>query len=171
MHHQYRPAGHQQRTRGRQLLVSAFPLILFRKTNFHVHGAALAKRTLLPVGPAYLSHVRRSVNDHSFEEHDRHLEEERKRHEELHGVGEEDDLGVGEEEETPDLLALDPKEWKVSRTDSFLGRYLMRRTETRPLCRHGFVTLAIQGDAGSNKNCPYAIPPSIWKKSCALCLH
>ena len=53
------------------------------------------------------------MHNHSFEDHDKHLEEERKRHEELHGGGEEDDLGVGDEEETPDLLALDPKEWKV----------------------------------------------------------
>lgn len=82
---------------------------------FFPTNAALVKRTLLPVGPAYLAHVRRSVHNHSFEDHDRHLEEERKRHEELNGAGEEDDLGVGDEEETPDLLALDPKEWKVCR--------------------------------------------------------
>ena len=30
--------------------------------------------------------------------------------------GAEDDLGVGDEEETPDLLELDPKEWKVRTT-------------------------------------------------------
>ena len=34
---------------------------------------------LLPVGPAYLAHVRRSIHNHSFEEHDKHEEERRKR--------------------------------------------------------------------------------------------
>ena len=71
-------------------------------------------RTLIPVGPAYLAHVRRSVHNHSFEEHDKAEEERRARwqaHAEADGI--EDDLGVGDEKETPDLLALDPKEWKV----------------------------------------------------------
>ena len=77
---------------------------------------ALSKRTLLTVGPAYLAHVRRSVHNHAFEEHDKYAEEERKRKEaHANGENEEDDLGVGEEEEPEDLLALDPKEWKVSR--------------------------------------------------------
>ncbi|KLO15514.1 DnaJ-domain-containing protein [Schizopora paradoxa] len=90
----------------------------------------LAKRTLLPVGPAYLAHVRRSVHNHSFEDHDRHLEEERKRHEELHGSGEEDDLGVGDEEETPDLLALDPKEWKKQDHYAVMGLSHLRYKAT-----------------------------------------
>lgn len=72
-------------------------------------------RKLLPVGPAYLAHVRRDVHNLSFEEHDKHAEEERKRLELLNGQGgdAEDDLGVGDEKEADDLLLLDPKEWKV----------------------------------------------------------
>ena len=70
---------------------------------------------LLPVGPAYLAHVRRSIHNHSFEEHDKHEEERRKRVKNDEGDANEDDLGVGDEEEPPELLALDPKEWKVSR--------------------------------------------------------
>lgn len=67
------------------------------------------------MGPAYLAHVRRSIHNHSFEEHDKHTEEERRKQADGRGdEGEEDDLGVGEEEEDELLLAQDPKEWKVS---------------------------------------------------------
>lgn len=69
---------------------------------------------MLPVGPAYLAHVKRSIHNHSFEEHDKHIEEERRKAADGRDMGEEDDLGVGEEEEDESLLALDPKEWKVS---------------------------------------------------------
>lgn len=76
---------------------------------------ALVERKLLPVGEAYLAHVRRAVHNLTFEEHDKHAEEERKRLEALNGNGAviEDDLGVGDEEEPAGLLLLDPKEWKV----------------------------------------------------------
>jgi len=77
-------------------------------------------RTLLPVGPAYLTHLRLSLHHgHSFSSLDKHLEAERERLAVLHGddaVGE-DDLGVGDEEEPQELLNLDPKEWKVRSTD------------------------------------------------------
>jgi DnaJ homolog subfamily C member 2 len=75
---------------------------------------ALVERRLLPVGPAYLAHVRRVIHDLSFEEYDKR-EEERTRLQSLNGSAEiEDDLGVGDEEETEDLLLLDSKEWKVN---------------------------------------------------------
>lgn len=79
------------------------------------YSAAVVERRLIPAGPAYLAHVKRTVHKLTFEEHDRHAEEEQKR---LHahnanGANGEDDLGVGDEEETEDLLTLDPKEWKV----------------------------------------------------------
>lgn len=72
-------------------------------------------RRLLPAGAAYLEHVRRSVKKLSFEEHDAHLAEEEARLAALSGGtgADEDDLGVGDEEEAPELLMLDPKEWKV----------------------------------------------------------
>jgi DnaJ family protein C protein 2 len=73
-------------------------------------------RTLLPVGPAYLNHLRVSLHHaYSFSSLDKHLAAERERLAALHGddgAGE-DDLGVGDEEETQELLKLDPKEWKV----------------------------------------------------------
>ncbi len=82
---------------------------------------ALQERRLLPVGAAYLAHVRRAVHNLSFEEHDKHAEEEQKRFKALNGNGlnGEDDLGVGDEEETEDILSLDPKEWKVSPFSEF----------------------------------------------------
>jgi DnaJ homolog subfamily C member 2 len=77
--------------------------------------AALLDRKLIPAGAAYLEHVRRAVKKLSFDEYDAHLLEEEKRLAALSGAdaGVEDDLGVGDEEESPDLLLLDPKEWKV----------------------------------------------------------
>ena len=80
-----------------------------------VYAPAFVERKLIPVGPAYLAHVRRVVHDLSFEEHDKHVEEEQKRRRNLEQEADEDDLGVGDEEETEDLLLLDPKEWKVRR--------------------------------------------------------
>lgn len=52
---------------------------------------------------------------HSFSALDKHLEAERDRLFALNGDASavEDDLGVGDEEESPELLSLDPKEWKV----------------------------------------------------------
>ncbi|KAJ3862143.1 DnaJ domain-containing protein [Lentinula novae-zelandiae] len=70
---------------------------------------------LLPVGPAYISHLRLTIHhDHSFEAHDAHLEKERQKLEELQNsaANGDDDLGVGDEPESEELLALDPKEWK-----------------------------------------------------------
>ncbi|TDL20653.1 DnaJ-domain-containing protein [Rickenella mellea] len=89
----------------------------------------LSQRVLLPVGPAYLAHVRRAVNNRTFEDDD--LAEEERRAAEAgsaSGLDGEDDLGVGDEEETEELLALDPKEWKKQDHYAVLGlshlRYL-----------------------------------------------
>jgi hypothetical protein len=105
--------------------------------------AAFVERRLIPVGPAYLAHVRRAVHDLSFEEHDKHLEEEQQRRRNLEQeADEEDDLGVGDEKETEDLLSLDPKEWKVSRS-IYLSIAVVLCTmflETRSLCCPGSVT-------------------------------
>jgi hypothetical protein len=100
---------------------------------------AFAERKLIPVGPAYLAHVRRVVHDLSFEEHDKHVEEEQKRQRNLEQeAGEEDDLGVGDEEENEELLSLDPKEWKVRRKISLLTVMVLCPVlyflETRQLC-------------------------------------
>jgi hypothetical protein len=101
-------------------------------------ATALVERKLIPVGPAYLAHVRRVVHDLSFEEHDKHVEEEQKRRRNLEQEADEDDLGVGDEEETEDILSLDPKEWKVSHKISLSTAEVCIRLEllieTRPLC-------------------------------------
>lgn len=68
----------------------------------------------MPVGSAYVAHVRRVLNKHTFEEEDRVAEQWKQRAAlAAAGLGGDDDLGVGDEEETEDLLSLDPKEWKV----------------------------------------------------------
>ena len=94
------------------LLCAQLPCPILRLYNYIT---AFVERTLIPVGPAYLAHVRRTVHDLSFEEHDKHVEEEKRRRDHEQEADEEDDLGVGDEEETEELLSLDPKEWKVSR--------------------------------------------------------
>ena len=93
------------------MLLVSLELPLIEKT-------ALLDRNILPIGPAFLEHVRRSHYGRTFEEHDKHTEEELKRAAELNANGSngEDDLGVGDESEDEALLALDPKEWKVRNT-------------------------------------------------------
>ncbi|KAI0299387.1 DnaJ domain-containing protein [Multifurca ochricompacta] len=93
--------------------------------------SSFVKRKVIPVGPAYLAHVRRVVHDLSFEEHDKHIEEEQKRRRDLEQeADEEDDLGVGDEEETEDLLSLDPKEWKKQDNYAVLGLSHLRYRAT-----------------------------------------
>lgn len=82
--------------------------------NVHIHPAGSAK--ILPAGPAYLSHLRLTLlHNNSFEAHDAYNEKQRQRLQEIQSLlaNGEDDLGVGDEPESEDLLALDPKEWKV----------------------------------------------------------
>jgi hypothetical protein len=123
------------------------------------------KRTLLPVGPAYLAHVRRELYNLSFEEQDKRIEEDSKRLGSLNNdsVNGEDDLGVGDEEETEDLLSLDPKEWKVH---TIIHRCLDNSKskskpsadpETRSLCRSRPLTFALPSHTRTNKNSPFVL--------------
>ncbi|KAJ3891410.1 DnaJ domain-containing protein [Lentinula edodes] len=85
---------------------------------------SVANARLLPVGPAYISHLRLTIHhDHSFEAHDAHLEKERQKLEEIQNsaANGDDDLGVGDEPESEELLALDPKEWKKHDYYAVLG--------------------------------------------------
>ena len=127
-------------------------------------STAFVERKLIPVGPAYLAHVRRVVHDLSFEEHDKHVEEEQKRRRNLEQeADEDDDLGVGDEEETEDILLLDPKEWKVSRKLSFCYCDTMSCpvfSETRPLCCPWAVASKIQSNSRAYQNRPYVCPPN-----------
>ncbi|KAL0071159.1 Zuotin [Marasmius tenuissimus] len=95
--------------------------------------SAPTTRQLLPAGPAYLSHLRLTLNhNNSFEEQDLYDEKERQRLEELHASTSngEDDLGVGDEPETDELLSLDPKEWKKHDYYAVLGLSHLRYKAT-----------------------------------------
>lgn len=110
-------------------------------------------RTLLPVGPAHLNYLRLSLHHgHDFSSFDEYLNAERDAKEKLLAAegGAEDDLGVGNEEEPPELLALDPKEWKVllnSLLEEGLSTHLILfDLETRSLCRLGPFEVQIYSD-------------------------
>lgn len=76
-------------------------------------------------------------NNFSFEEDDRLAEEERKAAAAKLAAeaAEENDLGVGDEEETPDLLELDPKEWKNQDHYAVLGLSKLRYKATEEQIR------------------------------------
>lgn len=112
------------------LQIVAPPLPASYKTPSAPSGSRIAPphpsghRTLLPVGPAYLTHLRLTLHHaHSFSALDKHLEAERDRLFALNGDASaaEDDLGVGDEEESAELLSLDPKEWKKQDHYAVLG--------------------------------------------------
>ncbi|KAF5366127.1 hypothetical protein D9757_010940 [Collybiopsis confluens] len=95
--------------------------------------AGPSTRRLLPVGPAFISHLRLTLkHQHSFEAHDAHAEKQRQKLEEFQNsfANGDDDLGVGEEPETEELLALDPKEWKKHDYYAVLGLSHLRYKAT-----------------------------------------
>ncbi|KAG7095519.1 hypothetical protein E1B28_006257 [Marasmius oreades] len=95
--------------------------------------SAPTTRRLISSGPAYLSHLRLTLNhNNSFEEQDAYDEKERQRLEELQGssLNGEDDLGVGDEPETEEILSLDPKEWKKHDYYAVLGLSHLRHEAT-----------------------------------------
>ncbi|KIK68440.1 hypothetical protein GYMLUDRAFT_35860, partial [Collybiopsis luxurians FD-317 M1] len=88
---------------------------------------------LLPVGPAFISHLRLTLkHDHSFQAHDAHIEKERQKLQDLQNsaANGDDDLGVGDEPETEELLSLDPKEWKKHDYYAVLGLSHLRYKAT-----------------------------------------
>ena len=118
---------------------------LYRLLATHPSG----HRTLLPVGPAYLTHLRVSLHHaYSFSSLDKHLTAERERLAALHGddVAGEDDLGVGDEEETQELLKSDPKEWKVL--------FLLP-------CRPCALGLTLHFAETRSIRCPWSLSPSL----------
>jgi hypothetical protein len=71
-----------------------------------------------------VNHLRLSLHhSHSFSSLDKYVAAEKERIAGLNAGDDvaEDDLGVGDEEETPDLLSLDPKEWKVCQRFTFVS--------------------------------------------------
>ena len=83
-------------------------------------------RTLLPAGPAYLAHARRIIGNKTFSQDDED-EAARLSNGSPNGSNDkvEDDLGIGDEPETPDLLFLDPKDWKVREARSNFLHFLI----------------------------------------------
>ncbi|KDN53524.1 DnaJ-domain-containing protein [Tilletiaria anomala UBC 951] len=81
--------------------------------------------TLFAAGPSYLGHVRRQLNQLSFEQDD---DAEKKRLEaELQANGaDEENVDLPDEEEDEDLLARDPKEWKSQDHYAVLGLSSLR---------------------------------------------
>ncbi|KAF9078672.1 DnaJ domain-containing protein [Rhodocollybia butyracea] len=95
--------------------------------------AGSSTHRLLPVGSAFVSHLRLTLHHgHSFEAHDAQIEKERQRLEELENsaANGEDDLGVGDEPESDELLNLDPKEWKKHDYYAVLGLSHLRYKAT-----------------------------------------
>jgi len=89
--------------------------------------SALTQVELLPVGPAFLSHTRRTLNQHDFAADD--AAEYKRLEAELAAANallENDDLGIPEEDEPAELLASDPKEWKSQDHYAVLGLSALR---------------------------------------------
>lgn len=78
---------------------------------------------IYPAGPSYLSSARRQLLQRSFAEDDKHV----KAQQDLDAAnasaagGEEQYPGLGEEEESKEILASDPKEWKKQDHYEVLG--------------------------------------------------
>lgn len=88
----------------------------FKPTASPSSISKLGEEVLFPAGPSYLGHVRRQANGRSFADDDK-AEEERLAA--ITGVDSDingTDNDIGEEEEDAELLARDPKEWKVGAT-------------------------------------------------------
>ncbi|KAF8452390.1 DnaJ-domain-containing protein [Boletus edulis BED1] len=94
--------------------------------------APVVQRKLIPAGSAYLAHVRRTLQNLSFEAHDKLIEQDRLRIEALRAdeLNGEDHAGVGDDEESPELALLDPKEWKKQDHYQVLGLSRLRYKAT-----------------------------------------
>lgn len=71
-------------------------------------------RKLVPVGGAYAAHASRQANGRSFDEDDALIRAENEKLAEEARKNQPEDDGVGEEPESKELLASDPKNYKVS---------------------------------------------------------
>ncbi|CAD6902993.1 unnamed protein product [Tilletia controversa] len=89
--------------------------------------SALTDAELIPVGAAFFSHTRRTLNKHDFAADDA-AERERLGAERAaaDALLESEDLGIPEEDEPADLLASDPKEWKSQDHYAVLGISALR---------------------------------------------
>ena len=96
------------------------------------------ERVLEPVGPHFLAHARRKRHNRTFSEDEKHQAE-------AHTAALEDkseNVSEDEEAEDPEMLARDPKEWKVSLT--VVG--FVKFSGTRSLCGPWIIKVSVQGN-------------------------
>lgn len=74
----------------------------------------LSSATLLPAGPSYVAHTRRQLRQLDFAADDAAEEARLSELRAANAGSSELDNDIGEEPESAELLARDPKQWKVS---------------------------------------------------------
>ncbi|SPO25028.1 probable ZUO1 - zuotin [Ustilago trichophora] len=93
--------------------------------------SAPATHLLQPVGPAFLAHKRRELNNLSFSEDDKIISDSLAAAAAAAAANGDDDAGVGDEDESDELLARDPKEWKTQDHYAVLGLSALRWKATQ----------------------------------------
>lgn len=93
--------------------------------------SAPTPRVLQPVGPAFLAHKRRQLNNLSFADDDKIIADSLAAAAAAAAANGDDDAGVGEEDESEELLARDPKEWKTQDHYAVLGLSALRWKATQ----------------------------------------
>lgn len=93
--------------------------------------SAPATHVLQPVGPAFLAHKRRQLNNLTFAEDDKIISDSLAAAAAAAQANGDDDAGVGDEDESEELLARDPKEWKTQDHYAVLGLSALRWKATQ----------------------------------------
>ncbi|EST10198.1 DnaJ [Kalmanozyma brasiliensis GHG001] len=86
---------------------------------------------LQPVGPAFLAYKRRQLNNLTFAEDDKIIGDSLAAAAAAAAANGDDDAGVGDEDESDELLARDPKEWKTQDHYAVLGLSALRWKATQ----------------------------------------
>ncbi|PWZ00864.1 DnaJ-domain-containing protein [Testicularia cyperi] len=93
--------------------------------------ASPVNQVLEPVGDSFLAYKRRELNALSFADDDKNIADARAAEAAAHAANGDDDAGVGDEDESPELLARDPKEWKTQDHYAVLGLSALRWNATQ----------------------------------------
>ena len=88
------------------------------------------RRPVEPVGRYFLAHASRTLRGHTWSEHEK-LEAEKN----VKQVEEDEDLDLGDEEQSAELLATDPREWKTADLYAVLGLSHLRYKATEDQIR------------------------------------
>jgi Ribosome-associated chaperone zuotin len=91
---------------------------------------APVRRPVEPVGRYFLAHASRTLRGHTWSEHEK-LEAEKN----VKQVEEDEDLDLGDEEQSAELLATDPREWKTADLYAVLGLSHLRYKATEDQIR------------------------------------